>query len=60
MLNLNSRHKRHDLSHSFYFNKKKSICTLMFTSIVVKTYEIQVSKHKHGSFRQVCHGIPEV
>ena len=32
----------------------------MFTSIIVKTYEFQVSKYEHGSFRQVCHGIPEV
>lgn len=32
----------------------------MSTSIIVKTYEFQVSKHEHGSFRQVCHGIPEV
>lgn len=47
------------VSHSFYFNQK-SICTLMFTSIVVNTYEFQVSKHEHGSFKQFCHGIPEV
>ena len=44
------------VSHSFYFNQK-SICTLMFTSIV---YEFQVSKHEHGSCKQFCHGIPEV
>ena len=29
----------------------------MFTNIVVK---FQVSKHEHGSFKQFCHGIPEV
>ena len=32
----------------------------MFTSIVVNTYEFQVSKHEYRRFKHFCHGIPEV